>query len=492
MIIAVPKETFPGETRVALTPTAAAGLVKSKQDVRIETGAGLASGFPDALYEKAGVKVLATRRETLADADIVLQVRTHGANPVEGRADVELLKRGSLVIGHADPLTPGEPIKALAEAGATLMAMELIPRITRAQAMDVLSSQANLAGYKAVLLAAEYLPKIFPMLMTAAGTIQPAQVLVLGAGVAGLQAIATARRLGAVVHGWDVRAAANEQIRSLGAKVLELQLEASGEGQGGYAKAQSAEQEAQQQRAFAAAIAKHKFDVIITTAAIPGRPSPKLLIEDAVKAMAAGSVIVDLGAERGGNCVLTESGKVVVRHDVTIVGTLNLPALVANHASQMYAGNLTNLLKLLITKEGTLKLDTGDEIIAACLVTRDGQVINEKIRQTLGLPPLPPPTPPAPPAEPAPAAAAPAPATPPAPVAPAETAPTTPPVPAPSAPAEPAPTSEAASTNGPVATPTPSEPAPAEPAPAEPAPVAAAESSRSAEPTPAPAAPPGA
>jgi NAD(P) transhydrogenase subunit alpha len=353
-------------------------LIKSKVAVVVEQGAGVAAGFEDAAYVAKGAAVQ-PRAETLASADVLLQVRTLAA----ADADLARVKRGALLIGFCDPLgSPGEAV-AVADAGLSLIAMELIPRISRAQAMDALSSQANIAGYKAVVMAAERSPKIFPMLMTAAGTLQAARVFVIGAGVAGLQAIATARRLGAVVSAFDVRAAVKEQVMSVGAKFVELPL---GEGTGGqdsngYAKALTEEQQRKQSELMEKVIAES--DVVITTASIPGRPAPRLISAAAVARMQPGSVIVDLAAERGGNCELTQPGQTVVRNGVTIIGHTNIPATVPFHASAMYANNLVKLLGLMISKEGVLTIDAADEVIAGCLVAHGGAVVHPRVKELL-------------------------------------------------------------------------------------------------------------
>ncbi|MGH2690789.1 MAG: Re/Si-specific NAD(P)(+) transhydrogenase subunit alpha, partial [Actinomycetota bacterium] len=351
MILGVPKETFPGERRVAMVPAALAPLTKKGVQVLVEQGAGLSAGFPDKVYESAGCKIV-SRADVFSQADTILQVRTLGANLQAGRADLELFRPDQLVIGMADPLIQKEAIKDLAARKVTLFAMELIPRITRAQSMDILSSQATVAGYKAVLMAAGTLPKMFPMLTTAAGTVAPAKVFVIGAGVAGLQAIATAKRLGAVVSAYDVRAAVKEQVQSVGARFVELDIDAGqSEDKGGYAKAMDEEFYRRQREEMAKVCAAN--DVVITTAAIPGRKSPLLVTKAAVESMAAGSVIVDLAAAGGGNCELTKVDETVVSpNGVTILGPSNLPAEVPFHASQMYAKNVANLLMLLTDKEG--------------------------------------------------------------------------------------------------------------------------------------------
>ena len=362
MIVGVPKETCDGESRVAITPMAVAALVKNKLEVLIENGAGVSAGFEDTAYAAKGAR-LVSRRDVLSSADILLQVRT---SPPEDDHDYAHVKSDCLLIGFCDPLGSPGKIAEIAGKGVSLISMELIPRITRAQAMDALSSQANLAGYKAVIMAAATSPRIFPMMMTAAGTIHAAKVFVVGAGVAGLQAIATARRLGAVVSAFDVRAAVKEQVQSVGAKFVELPLE-TGDAQdkGGYAKAQSAETQLKQAALMAKVIADS--DVIVTTAAVPGKPAPKLIAASAVERMQSGSVIVDLAAERGGNCELTVPGQTIVHKGVTIIGHTNVPATVPYHASTMYANNLVKLIALLVDKEGNLKLDLTDEVIAGCL-----------------------------------------------------------------------------------------------------------------------------
>ena len=379
MIVAAVRETFPGERRVALVPSSVPGLIKAGWEVRIESGAGLPAGFSDEQYLAKGAKIV-SRDEALA-ADCLVQVRTAGANPTACAADLERLHEGQTVIGLCDPLgMPGEA-RAAAERGVTLFSLELVPRISRAQSMDVLSSQAMIAGYRAVLLAAVNLPKMFPMMTTAAGTITPAKVLVIGAGVAGLQAISVARRLGAVVSAYDLRAAVKEQVQSLGAKFVELPLE-SAEGQGGYAKAMDEEFYRRQRELLTKVVAES--DVVVTTAAVPGKKAPTLVTAEMVAAMAPGSVIVDVAAERGGNCALTKPGQTVVEHGVTILGPANLAADVPNHASQLFAKNVTTFLANL-TQDGQLVVNTDDEITRESLVTRDGQVIHAKVRELLGL-----------------------------------------------------------------------------------------------------------
>ena len=380
MIIGIPRETFAGEDRVALVPDAVFGLVARNIEIIVEPGAGTAAGFADTDYIEQGAQIAASRDEVFARADVVLQVRTFGANPEAGRADLALTRSGQVIIGASDPLTAGPQLRELATTGATLFAMELIPRITRAQSMDILSSMATIAGYKAVLIAADALPRMFPLLMTAAGTLTPARVLIIGAGVAGLQAIATARRLGAVVQAYDVRPAVKEQIESLGAKFIELEIDAGdSEDAGGYAKAQD-EAFYRRQREELAKVAGQN-DVVVTTAAIPGQPSPLLITADAVRAMDRGSVIVDLASERGGNCELTRPGETIVEDGVQIMGPLNLPAAVPNHASQMYSHNISTFLRHLLGEEG-LQFDMEDEITRETLVMRDGQVVHPRIRES--------------------------------------------------------------------------------------------------------------
>jgi H+-translocating NAD(P) transhydrogenase subunit alpha len=386
MKVAVVRETFPGERRVALVPDTVPSLTKAGWQVLIEAGAGAAAGFNDADYTNKGAEIIADRAAAFAQADVVLQVRTLGANPEAGRSDLGLLRKDLVVIGTADPLGNPQAVKELADTGATVFAMELIPRITRAQSMDVLSSMATIAGYKAVLKAADHLPKLFPMLMTAAGTLKAAKVLVLGAGVAGLQAIATSRRLGAIVMAYDVRPAVKEQIESLGAKFVDLQLDtAQAEDKGGYAKQLTDEQIKLQQERLA--IVASECDACISTAAIPGKRSPLLLTAAAVEGMRPGSVIVDLAAERGGNCELTVADDTIVTHGVTIMGPTNLVSEVPQHASQMYAKNLATFL-LLMTKKGQFEIDLKDEVVRETLVAKDTQVQNQRLRDMLNLGPL--------------------------------------------------------------------------------------------------------
>jgi H+-translocating NAD(P) transhydrogenase subunit alpha len=373
----VPTETYPNEHRVALVPGVLPSLTKAGVDVILESGAGERAGFADNEYIAKGARI-ASRPEVFAESDVLLQVRGFGANRDAGRGDLGLFRRGQTVIGVLDALGGAEAAGELAHTGVTAFAMELMPRITRAQSMDVLSSQANIAGYKAVLLAAEQLPRMFPMMMTAAGTIAPAKVFVLGAGVAGLQAIATAKRLGGLVEAYDVRAAVKEQVESVGAKFVELPLDTSAaEGEGGYAAEQDESFLRRQRETLTRVVAG--VDVVITTAAIPGRKSPVLITREMVEGMAPGSVIVDLAAERGGNCEVTRADEVVELNGVKVLGPTNLPATVPYHASQMYAKNITTFL-LHLVKDGQLNVDTEDEITRETLVTRDGEVVHERVR----------------------------------------------------------------------------------------------------------------
>ena len=373
MKIGVPTEQFQGERRVALVPASLAALKKAGFDVMIERGAGERAGFPDASYEEKGAEI-AGRADVFA-ADVVLQVRA---------SDFALMRAGQVVIATADPLGSPETVREIASRGVTGFALELIPRITRAQSMDVLSSMATIAGYKAVLLAAGTLPRMFPLLTTAAGTITPAHVFIVGVGVAGLQAIATARKLGAVVEAYDVRPAVKEQVQSVGAKFVELPLEtAQAEDKGGYAKAQDEAFYQRQREMMGRVVASN--DVVITTAVVPGKKAPVLVTADMVRRMAPGSVIVDLAAERGGNCELTRADQVVVENSVTILGPTNLPSTVPYHASQMYAKNMTTFLIHLV-KNGVVTLDPDDEITRDTLVAKGGEVVNPRVRQALGLP----------------------------------------------------------------------------------------------------------
>jgi H+-translocating NAD(P) transhydrogenase subunit alpha len=369
MVLGVPREIAERETRVALVPEVVKRLVAKGQEVRVAPGAGARALIPDEAFAQAG----ATMTDDVWSADVVLTVTA------PDDAQIARLRAGSVLVGFLNPLGAPRHAKALADAGVTAFAIEAIPRIGRAQAMDALSSQSNVAGIKAVILAAQELGRFFPMLMTAAGTIPPAKVLVLGAGVAGLQALATARRLGARTTGYDVRPEVAEQIRSLGSQFLDLGISAAGEG--GYARELTAEERATQQQALTDAITG--FDVVISTALVPGRPAPKLITAEAVEGMAPGSVIVDLAGETGGNCELTQPGETVVRHDVTIAAPLNLPATMAQHASMLYARNLQAFLELVIGAEGQLTLDFDDEILAGAVVARDGEVVHPGVKRAL-------------------------------------------------------------------------------------------------------------
>jgi H+-translocating NAD(P) transhydrogenase subunit alpha len=378
MKVGIPKETWPGETRVAVIPAAVAGLLKAGLDVAVEAGAGTAAGFTDEMYRAQGA-MLVSRSDLFKASDIVLQVR---AIP----ADLSLLRSGQTVIGFADPLGAPENVRTVAATGVNLFSMELMPRITRAQSMDALSSMATIAGYKGVLMAADHLPRMFPMLMTAAGTLTAARVFIVGAGVAGLQAIATARRLGAKVEAYDVRPAVKEQVQSLGARFVEMSLETGdAEDRGGYAKAQDESFYRRQREMMLKVVAAS--DVVITTALIPGKRAPILITTEMVEAMPAGSVVVDLAAERGGNCELTKPDEIVVHKGVTIIGPSNPAALVPYHASQMYSKNITTFLNHLLGKEGakktSLEFDLDDEITRETLLTRDGDVVHPRVKDLL-------------------------------------------------------------------------------------------------------------
>ncbi len=380
--VGIVSESLPGERRVAMTPGALSVLKKSNVELLIESGAGVSAGMPDAEYVEKGVRI-AGRDEVFASCEVILQVRSLGANLQAGRADLAHLRRGQAVIGFGEPLTSIDAARDLAERGVSFLSMELMPRITRAQSMDALSSMATIAGYKAALMAADSLPRMFPMLMTAAGTVAPARVLVLGAGVAGLQAIATARRLGAVVSGYDIRAAVREQIESIGARFVVLDLgEAPAEDKGGYAKAMSEDFYRRQREAMANVIAEQ--NVVITTAAVPGKRVPILITREMVQRMPPGSVIIDIAAERGGNCELTRPGEVVEERGVQIYGPVNLPSTIPYHASQMYARNIATFLKYLI-KDGTFTLNQEDEIVRETLVTHAGEVVHARVREAMGL-----------------------------------------------------------------------------------------------------------
>ena len=381
IVVGVVAETAPGERRVAMAPSALTVLNKTGVEFVMEAGAGLRAGFPDSEYAEKGVRI-ASRDEVFASAEVILQVRGLGANPETGAADLAQFRSGQTAIGFGEPLTALDAARQLAAAGVNFLSMELMPRITRAQSMDALSSMATIAGYKAVLIAADSLPRMFPMLMTAAGTLTPARVLVIGAGVAGLQAIATARRLGAVVSGYDIRTAVKEQVESLGARFVVLEMgDAGAEDKGGYAKAMGEDFYRRQRELLGAVLAQQH--AVITTAAVPGKKAPILITAEMAARMAPGSVIVDIAAERGGNCELTRPGETVEAGGVSIMGPLNLPSTIPYHASQMYARNIATFLKYLI-KDGKLNLDREDEIVRETLVTYAGEVAHAKVRELLG------------------------------------------------------------------------------------------------------------
>jgi len=374
-------ESAPDERRVAMVPGALRVLNKTGVEWLFESGAGAAAGFPDSEYAAKGVRIARGRAEVFAAADVILQVRGPGANPETGASDLALYRRGQTAIGFGEPLTSVETARALAGRGVDFLAMELMPRITRAQSMDALSSMATVSGYKAALIAADRLPRMFPMLMTAAGTVAPARVLVIGGGVAGLQAIATARRLGAVVSGYDIRAAVKEQVESLGARFVVLEIEAAGaEEKSGYAKAMGEEFYRRQRELLGDVLAEQ--NAVITTAAVPGRKAPVLITREMAARMAPGSVIVDIAAERGGNCELTRPGQEIEAAGVLILGPLNLPSTIPYHASQMYSRNIAAFLKYLI-KDGRLALDRNDEIVRETLVTQAGEVVHPRVREAL-------------------------------------------------------------------------------------------------------------
>jgi NAD(P) transhydrogenase subunit alpha len=368
MRIGVPTETAEGEHRVGLVPDVVRKLCGDGHEVIVEAGAGAGAIIPDDAFTEAGASLAADAAEVLS-AELVIKVAPPSAE------EIARLGADTVLIAFLQPLTNGDGIRAIAQSGATSFALEAVPRISRAQSMDALSSQANISGYRSALIGAQELGRYYPMLMTAAGTIRPATVLVLGAGVAGLQAIATARRLGAVVQGFDVRAAVKEQVESLGAKFLEFDLGGDLEGAGGYARELAPEQQQRQQELMAEAIGK--VDVVITTALVPGRRAPILVTEEAVKLMKPGSVIVDLAGEAGGNCALSAPGETVVRHDVKICAPLNVPSTMAEHASQLYARNIQSLLSLMISEDGALSLDFDDEVIAGACITRGGEIVHE-------------------------------------------------------------------------------------------------------------------
>ncbi len=383
MIIGVPKENYPGERRVGLVPVVIPTLAKAGMEVVVEAGAGLAAGYPDAQFAEKGAKIAASRAEVFACADVLVQVLCYGSNDRTGDADLPLFKRGQTVMGFLRPLGAPGVLQKLAETGVTSFAVELMPRTTRAQSMDALSSMGTVCGYKAVVLGADALPRMFPMLTTAGGTITPARVFVIGAGVAGLQAIATARRLGAVASAYDMRPAAKEQVQSLGGRFVELPIEAANaQDARGYATAQDDTFYARQRELLGRVVAES--DLVITAAVIPGKKSPVLVTEEMVKEMAPGSVILDIAAERGGNCELTVPGETVVRHGVTIIGRINVASGVPYHASQMYARNITAFL-LHLVKDGKLECNLADEIVRDTLLTRGGEIVNVRVREFLGM-----------------------------------------------------------------------------------------------------------
>jgi H+-translocating NAD(P) transhydrogenase subunit alpha len=386
VIVGVPKESYPGERRVALVPAVIPILAKAGLEVVIESGAGEAAGYPDSVYVEKGGKILPDRAAVFSAADIVVQVLCYGSNDVTGKADLPLLRRGQVLIGFLRPFGSSEATQEIAAAGVTSFSVELVPRTTRAQSMDALSSMGTICGYKAVLLAAETSIRIFPMMTTAAGTITPARVFVIGAGVAGLQAISTARRLGAVASAYDMRPAAKEQVQSLGGRFVELPLEAqNAQDARGYGTVQDDAFYARQRELLTRVVAES--DVVIAAAVIPGKKSPVLITADMVKGMNSGSVIIDLASERGGNCELTRTGETVKAYDVTIIGAINLASSVPYHASQMYARNVSTFLAYIV-KEGKVQLNLQDEIVRETLVTHGGEVVNARVREFYKLPAL--------------------------------------------------------------------------------------------------------
>ncbi|MBS1841473.1 MAG: NAD(P) transhydrogenase subunit alpha [Acidobacteria bacterium] len=386
MILGVPRESYPGERRVAIVPGVIAALAKAGIEVVVQAGAGVEAGYPDREYTDKGAKLAPDRTEVFRAADIVAQVLCHGSNDLTGKADLPLMRSGQAIVGFLRPMGKLEDLQDLAKTGAISFAVELMPRTTRAQSMDALSSMGTICGYKAVVMAADTLPRIFPMLTTAAGTITPGRVFIIGAGVAGLQAIATARRLGAVASAYDMRPAAKEQVQSLGGRFVELPIEAKdAQDARGYATAQGEEFYKKQRELLGKAVAGS--DVVITAAVIPGKKSPVLVTKEMVAQMAPGSVIVDLAAERGGNCELTQAGKIVREHGVTIIGQLNLASSVPYHASQMYAKNISAFL-LNLVKDGKLQINEKDEIHRETLLTQGGEIVNARVREFLGLKPL--------------------------------------------------------------------------------------------------------
>jgi NAD(P) transhydrogenase subunit alpha len=386
MIVGIPRETYPGERRVALVPGVIPSLLKAGFHVVVEAGAGTEAAFPDADFIAKGAMILPERAEVFRAADIIVQVLCHGSNDSTGKDDLPLMRPEHALVGFLRPLGSIETIREVADRGVTSFAVELMPRTTRAQSMDALTSMATIAGYKAVVIAADKLPRLFPMLTTAAGTITPARVLVIGAGVAGLQAIATAKRLGAVISAYDMRPAAKEQVQSLGGRFVELPIEAKdAQDARGYGTAQDESFYLRQRELLGRVVAES--DIVITAAVIPGKKSPVLVTGDMVARMAPGSVIVDLAAERGGNCELTKPEDITVVHGVTIVGWINMASTVPYHASQMYARNVSAFL-LHLVKDGKLQLNLNDEIIRETLLTRDGEVVNARVREFFAVPAL--------------------------------------------------------------------------------------------------------
>jgi NAD(P) transhydrogenase subunit alpha len=386
VIVGVPKESYPGERRVALVPLVLPNLAKAGLEVIVESGAGDQAGYPDAAYTEKGAKIVPDRAAVFGTADIVVQVLCYGSNDVTGKADLPLMCKGQTLIGFLRPFGSQEVVQQIAQAGVTAFSVELMPRTTRAQSMDALSSMATICGYKAVLLAAENSLRIFPMMTTAAGTITPARVFVIGAGVAGLQAISTARRLGAVASAYDMRPAAKEQVQSLGGRFVELPIEAKdAQDARGYGTAQDETFYARQRELLGRVVAES--DVVITAAVIPGKKSPVLITADMVKGMAPGSVIVDIAAERGGNCELTRIGETISVHGVTIIGMINIASTVPYHASQMYARNITTYLTYMV-KEGKLQLNLQDEIVRETMVTSGDEIVNKRVRDFFKLPAL--------------------------------------------------------------------------------------------------------
>jgi NAD(P) transhydrogenase subunit alpha len=386
VIVGVPKESYPGERRVALVPLVIPNLAKAGLEVIVESGAGEPAGYPDASYMEKGGKIVSDRAAVFSAADIVVQVLCYGSNDITGKADLPLYRKGQSVIGFLRPFGSAEVVEQIARAGVSAFSVELMPRTTRAQSMDALSSMGTICGYKAVLLAAEMSLRIFPMMTTAAGTITPARVFVIGAGVAGLQAISTARRLGAVISAYDMRPAAKEQVQSLGGRFVELPIEAqNAQDARGYGTAQDESFYARQRELLTRVVAES--DVVITAAVIPGKKSPVLITEPMVKGMAPGSVIVDIAAERGGNCELTKMGQTITAHGVTIIGTINIASTVPYHASQMYARNLTAFLTYIV-KQGKMDLNLQDEIVRETLICNGGEIVNTRVREFFKLPAL--------------------------------------------------------------------------------------------------------